>query len=546
MEGEINIRVLLVSLSAKNIHKTLAPWCLKSYCDTHNTQCDIAIQEFSINDNTNDMIGQIYKQAPEVLAFSCYIWNVEQVNKIANMLRKLMPDIVIVLGGPEVSFESSFDNYPYADYIVQGAGEIAFCELLKTIKQGNNQQQKTIIAGLNQPFSHFPSPYTQAYYDSFSGSKMVSIANQLVYYESSRGCPFNCAYCLSSVTDAVQYLPLARVKEDLARLIAEGATCIKFVDRTFNADKRRAQEILLYIYALDTNCTFHFEVAADLFDEDLLEIIAKMPIARVQFEIGIQSTNKQTLDAVSRKTDIDKSLFAIQSLVNMGNCHVHVDLIAGLPHETMETFSQAIDSCISVRPNMLQLGFLKLLKGSYLRLNSAMFGYCYTDYPPYEVLRNNNMTVEDIITLKGIEETIDKFYNSGMFANTIWYAIEKLFISPHQLFYQLSLYLNKNGGIKVSLKNAYTLLYNFLLSYGDKKEVEHYIKLDCLSYDAKGMLPSAISPQRDKSAEKAYRNDPSNKHKNIRIEYFDYDGKLRLFDYDNKNIITKSFEVETI
>lgn len=543
IEGESNIRVLLVSISAKNIHKPLAPWCLKAYCDFHNTQCEIEIAEFSINDNLNGMLGKIYTSAPDVLAFSCYIWNIEQVGKLANMAKKLMPNCVIVLGGPEVSFETPSNSFPYANYIVQGAGEVAFYNLLEALQPGNAHQECAIITGFSEPFSSFPSPYTEEYFNSFTKSKMAGLANQLIYYESSRGCPFNCSYCLSSVSDALEYLPLERVKDDLALLVSKGASCIKFVDRTFNADKRRAKEILSYIYSLDTQCTFHFEAAGDLFDEELLELIARMPAARVQFEIGIQSTNKPTLDAVGRKTDIEKSLASIKRLASIGNCHIHVDLIAGLPHETIKTFFSAVDSCIYARPNMLQLGFLKLLKGSALRQNSAMLGYCYTDYPPYEALKSSDMSFHDIIILKGVEEVVDKFYNSGMYKNSIWYAIEKLFRRPYQLFYELSLYANKNGGIKVSLKGAYTLLYNFLLQYGDKTQVEHVIKLDCLTHDAKGMLPAVLPQQRDKAAEIAYKKHPSRNYKNIRIEYFDYDGKYRLFNYEVKDKVTASYEV---
>lgn len=539
------IKVLLVSINAKNIHKALAPWCIKAYCDLHTPGCEIVIQESNINENIGDIVTGIYGCLPDIIGFSAYIWNVEFVAKLAGTVKKLLPSCIIVLGGPESSFEKSLDNFQCVDYIIQGAGEVAFCELIASLTSGKIPSNR-IIAGSSQNYCDFPSPFTDDYFASFHSDRMASIKNQLVYYESSRGCPFSCAYCLSSATSGVGYLPVSRVKEDLLKFISNGAKCVKFVDRTFNADKNRAAGILQFIGDLDTGCTFHFEVAADLFDEVLLGIIEKMPCNRIQFEIGIQSVNPQTLNAVGRKTDIDKSLENIQKLTSMKNCHVHVDLIAGLPFDTPQTFAEAINRCLAVNPHMLQLGFLKMLKGSAIREQSTQYDYLYCEYAPYEVLKSNGMSIEDMIMLKGIERVIDKFYNSGMFVNTLQYAAEKLFKTEYDLFRLLGEYCDNLGNIKVSLKNSYSILLGFLLAYGEKDEAEHHIKLDCLTFDVKGMLPDSIAQCRDRAAEADLKNKPEYKNKSIRIEFFGLDNKKRLFVYGEKDSIRKGFNVKEL
>ncbi len=534
------IKILLVAINAKNIHKSLAPWCLKAYCEKNTQGCEINIQENNINENSSEVLNGIFKYSPDLVGFSCYIWNIELILKITKTIKKLLPSCVIVLGGPEVSFERSIEVYPCTDYIVQGAGEEAFCELMNSLTIGEKPEVE-IISGCDNNLCNFPSPYTDEYFASFKKDKMSSIENQLVYYESSRGCPFSCAYCLSSATVGVQYLPLETVKDDMLLILSHGAKCIKFVDRTFNADKKRAADILEFIYNLNTDCTFHFEAAADLFEDELLNIISKMPVGRVQFEIGIQSINPQTLSEVCRKTNTEKALSNISRLTAMNNCHIHVDLIAGLPFETLGTFAGAINGCLAVKPHMLQLGFLKFLKGSAIREQKEKFNYVFDDYTPYEVLKSNCLSYGDIITLKGIERVIDKFYNSGMFVNTLEYATEKLFENNYDFFYRLSIYCENIGNIKVSLKNSYTILLDFLLKYGEKNEVEHFIKLDCLTFDFKGMLPDSIVQQRDRTIEHELKKTPELINKSIRAEYFELDNKKRLFVYDSKNSINKAY-----
>lgn len=626
------MNVTLVAINAKNIHKSPSVWCLKSYCDSLNTGINIDVFETNINVSINDIIKGIINSNPDVLAFSCYIWNIEYVVKLGKLMRKLLPNLNIILGGPEVSFEQDMTSYPFVNYIIKGEGEQSFSDLLVKfngkINSHNNINQITennstaatfiyldnqiyklvdsdkelvpnasvsstiagtkphlvtdvsvipnnkkelisntsvlsvigskinddgfdliasntkckIINGSNGDFNSFPSPYTDKYFESFAFNQIPSIADQLVYYESSRGCPYNCSYCLSSSIAGVQFLDLEKVQCDLLRFINKGATCIKFVDRTFNADKSRAKKLLRFILQLDTVCKFHFEAAADLFDEEMLKIISQMPIARVQFEIGVQSINEKTLEAINRKTDTDIVLRNISRLVSLNNCHIHIDLIAGLPYDTINTVVDSINKCIQCKPHMLQLGFLKMLKGTQLREQANSFGAIYADFSPYEVYQTDTLSVKNMLVLKNIEQIIDRFYNSGAFASTVDYAITKVFETPYDFLYKFSEYCSGKLISRILLKTAYTLLYEFLLCYADETQVKHHIKIDCLSTDKNGLLPDGITQQRNKPVELMYKQNEKNNSLNICIEYFELDNKHRLFIYDNKDPITNRYK----
>lgn len=472
-------------------------------------------------------------RGPDVIGLSCYIWNIDDTLRLARMLRKMLPGSTIVLGGPEVSFGG---EYPEADYVINGAGELALSRLLRQLEQGE-KPEGNVISTAADPFPALPSPYTPEYFASFGEGGAV---NQLVYYESSRGCPFSCTYCLSSATQGVSYKPLDEVFDELERLLAHGARVIKFVDRTFNANRQRAAEILTWIKALDTTCTFHFEAAADLFDDRLMDLIAAMPKRRVQFELGIQSVNPQTLKAIRREADTALCLDTIHRLCDTGNCHVHVDLIAGLPHETMETFALGFNACIEVRPHMLQLGFLKVLRGTCMRQQSESWGTVYHDNAPYEVVSTATMSANDLISLKGMEEVVDKFYNSGMYTASLSYAYT-LFSSAYHCFSALSSYC-AGINIKVSLKKSYSILLEFLTLHGQAEKAAHCIRLDCLTFDAKGQLPDALPHLRDKTAERECRE---NGRRHIRAERFP-DGILRLFDYDDIDPITGACRMNAV
>ncbi len=510
------INTLLVSISAKSVHKQLAPWCLKAFADAHCKSAEISIFETSVNENIATVLSEIVSRGPAVAGFSCYIWNIEAVKKFCEGIKNLLPDCKIVLGGPEITADFTF---PYADEIICGGGEVAFCNYLLALS-GEPPLTETFC------FADFHSSFTEDYFRSFGDFK---IENRLVYYESSRGCPFKCAFCLSGGAECgVFYLPLDRVKSELLLLVNSGAKIIKFVDRTFNADKKRALEILLFIESLETDATFHFEAAGDLFDENLISAVSRMPKGRVQFEIGIQSFNEKTLAAVSRRTDLSLSEENIRKLASCGNCHIHLDLIAGLPFDSLSDFKRSFDKCIALAPDMLQLGFLKLLHGTKMRAMADESGdFAYNSYPPYEVQKSDSMSSDDLQSLKRIEPALDKYYNTGMFKNSIAYGFS-LFQSSYDFFDEFSRFCGTE--FKRSLKNAYTLLFDFLREKGDFQTAAHYIKLDQLSNDPKGLLPDGIERRRQRDIELLHKG----KYQNCRAEFFPFDNKTRLFVYDKK------------
>ncbi|MCL2861159.1 MAG: DUF4080 domain-containing protein [Firmicutes bacterium] len=524
------MKTVIVSISAKNIHKQLSAWCLKVYATKHGLK--VSVVEASVNEGLHEIVEKIYSEYADIVAFSCYIWNIELIKKIAPLIKKLQSNIRIILGGPEVAHDEE-NNYPFADKILKG-GEVEFCEYLL-----GTECCRTHNFSTPKNFENFPSPYTPEYFASFKKNQIPDISKQLIYIETSRGCLFSCSYCMSSITKGVEYLSIERVKNDIDLLVKNGAKIIKFCDRTFNANQKRAVEILEFIFSLKTDATFHFEAAADLFNDELFSIIQKMPKGRVQFEIGIQSLNIETLQSINRLTDIKKVLKNIKKLTTFKNCHIHVDLIAGMPLETIETLSHAINECVATNANMIQLGFLKMLKGTNIREND--FGAIYSHAAPYEVIQTKTMPYSDIITLKKIEKTIDKYHNSGMFKNSIQYGFS-LFSSPYAF---LKTFSEAKGDKNASLKNAYTLLLDFLTTHGSVEKAKHFIKLDCLLCDPRAPIPEAIEQQRSKQLEIEMRS-KFEKNANYRIEYFPFDKKNRLFNYSKKDCVTGEYKCDIL
>ncbi len=518
------MKAVVVAIGAKQIHKTLAPWCLKAYAQQQAFGGEFVILEHTINELSEKIVASIYAQTPDLLGLSCYIWNIEMVRQVGAALRKLLPHCKIVLGGPEVSFESDCSAFPFADGIIIGAGEKAFYHILKN----NGEMPGPIIIDSNPPaFADLPTPFTEDYFASLQD-------RQLVYYESTRGCPFRCAYCLSALSGGVETLPLERTLKEIKVFADKNLRCVKFVDRTFNYDKARAYGILEFVRELETETCFHFEVAPDLFDEPLLALLDTMPPGRVQFEMGIQSTNHETLAACSRKTNLEAAFKHIQRLSSANRIHIHVDLIAGLPYETLETFIPAIDRCLNAKPHAVQLGFLKLLKGSVLRRDQQKYGFTAFDEPPYELLETNTLPYRHMQRLKQVEEVLDKYYNSGMFARAVDYAMNQLFHGGFAFFDAFAQFLGDGTKPKVSLKEAYQLLLDFLLLNGGGEKARHLIKWDILAHDEKAVMPKGITHQRHKETEFRYQNNRSL----VNIEYFPYDNTVRVFDIKRRHPVT--------
>lgn len=443
-------KVLLCALNSKFIHSCLAVHSLKKFAVSQGYDKEkIKIKEFTINDNIDFILHGIFSVKPEVIAFSVYIWNVEYVSRLCRILRKISPEIKIILGGPEVSFVENhpfFDNNDF-DFIIRGEGEKSFYKLIST---GKISDEKVIN------LDEIPFPYDEENIQLFE--------NRIVYYESSRGCPFSCAYCLSSAEKGVRFLSLDRVKSDLEFFSSHNVKQVKFVDRTFNADKKRAYEIWQFIIEnfSDKNMNFHFEIAADLLDENLISLLGTAPEGLIQLEIGIQSTKDETLILSCRKTDTQKVLSNTRKLIRQGNINIHTDLIAGLPGETLEDFKKSFNDVYVLKSHQLQLGFLKILHGTKMIEISKDFDFVFSPYSPYEILKNKNLSHCNVLFLKKIEDTFEKIYNSQRFILSI-NELEKYFKSPFEMFENISEFFEEKNlsFVSVSTKEIYNLLHSF-------------------------------------------------------------------------------------
>lgn len=508
------MKVLIVALNSKYIHSSLAAWYLKAVC---GDECGkVLIAEYTINDIVDNILAGIYQEKADVVAFSCYIWNISFVLSIAENLKKVSRQVKIILGGPEVSYDSKklLEDNPQIDYILSGEGENTFKLLLKHIDSGGNGIES--ISGLtyragsevkcNEGFmlvdnlDGLPSPYTD--------EMLSTLVNRIVYYESSRGCPFFCSYCISSTFKGIRYFSLERVRRDMDRLMSAGVKQVKFVDRTFNCNLKRAKHIISYI--IEKVCeirqkdpsyyiNFHFEVAADLFDEELFDILSKSPKGIIQFEIGVQTTNSRTLELVSRKTDVRKVFYSIGKLKSLENMHLHLDLIAGLPEEDYCSFRNSFNEVYALRPEQLQLGFLKMLKGSRIRLEASRHEYVFRAYPPYEILGNKYLRFDELLKLKRIEDVLEKYYNSRRFVKTLEFLLKKLVFQPFDFFRELSEHMRISGASsqKLSSRQLYTILYDFLKTLKlESKDLEiagELLKLDYLSSDNSNNLPQGLN-----------------------------------------------------
>ncbi len=475
------MKVLFVAVNAKYVHTNIAVRYLTRSCEAKGIDCDFC--EFTINEPKDGIIEKLYVSDCDVYGFSCYIWNIGRVLEICQNLKQLKPDCTIILGGPEVSFDAEkllLENR-FIDFVVCGEGEIAVPELLKNIPE-----KRQIIHGIKpKPMEELPFPYTE------QDLKEIVSGEKLVYYETSRGCPFSCAYCLSSVDQGVRFLNLDRVKAELKKFVDAGVMTVKFVDRTFNADRKRAVEIWKYCLELGGETCFHFEIGADLIGEDAIEVLKTAPKGKFQFEIGVQSTNDRTISEISRTMNLDALERNVKELREKTNVMLHLDLIAGLPYEDFETFKKSFNRVYKMKPHVLQLGFLKLLKGSALRRNSEDYDILYNCFAPYEVFSTRWLSYDDVIKLKGVEDVLERYFNSGRFYETLDKAIA-FFDTPFDFYYKLSWFWAKRGLIGQGVKRItlYQLLYEFLteeLSGEDTKLAISVMKKDFAKWHSNGV-----------------------------------------------------------
>ena len=482
------MNVVLSTLNSKFIHSSLALRYLKAYGEAHGQAYDIV--DYPINMPVLHILGDITEHDIDVLGFACYIWNIEMTLHVVDMVKAVRPDIKIVLGGPEVSFTADelLERCPNIDYIVQGEGEEAFHALVTALQVGNDgldpvipgvrgRRDSSILGSLEavevSDLSSIPFPYTE--------EDMEDLEHKIIYYESSRGCPFSCQYCLSGNKNTVRFFPQERTLEELQWFIDHGVKQVKFVDRTFNCAPHHHRPLMEFMRDSDTDMNFHLEMEPELMTEWETNILCETPPGRIQIEVGVQSTHKKTLDAINRYNDWPYIQKSIRPIIQAGRTHVHMDLIVGLPHEDFNRFGQSFNDLFSLQPHALQIGFLKLLKGSGVR---RMREYKYVADPlaPYEVLSTHVLPYDDVRFLKYFEDVFERFYNSERFRTTFGYIGQQLIhgeTDAFTYFCDMTRAWLKEGNHKVNLKDIDQIefLYRFFLDKGDT------IAAELLQYD---------------------------------------------------------------
>jgi len=463
------MRTLLVAINSKYIHSNLAVYSLKAY--SKDCGMDICIEEFTINQYTNFICKEIYKKKPDIVAFSCYIWNIDFVYEVSMDLKKISPNIEIWLGGPEVTYDSEtvLATHPYIKGVMIGEGEETFSEVMRHYANNKVENDLQSIKGISyydkdsSIISTGPRPLLDMDNLNFIYDDISEFDNKIIYYESSRGCPFGCSYCLSSVEKSVRFRSISIVKEELNYFLNNKVAQVKFVDRTFNCNHERTLELLTFIRANDNGITnFHFEIAADLLNDQEIEIMKTMRPGLVQLEIGVQSTNLETIHEIDRVMDFNK-LSEIVKKINEGeNIHQHLDLIAGLPYENYDSFVNSFNDVYKLRPEQLQLGFLKVLKGSKMHRKVSDYGIAYTTKSPYEVLFTNWISYQDVLRIKNVEEVVELYYNSGQYRHTME-LLETKFDSPFEMYAALSNYYEDNN--LYYIKHSRITRYNILLDF---------------------------------------------------------------------------------
>ena len=475
------MKLLLTAINAKYIHSNLAVYSLKESAGVYKDNVEIA--EFTINNQADYILEEVYKRKPDVLLFSCYIWNLSMIEEVMREFHKLCPNVPIWLGGPEVSFEveAFLQKHPEVTGIMMGEGEETFRKLCE-IYVRHEETTGSVLLTKNDlentegiAFAYTDDENRQIQVNEwraildmstlpFAYEKTADFSNRIIYYESSRGCPFSCSYCLSSVDKKLRFRNLDLVKAELQFFIDQKVPQIKFVDRTFNCHHEHAMEIWKYIHEHDNGVTnFHFEVSADLLNEEELSLMSQMRPGLIQLEIGVQSTNEVTIKEIKRTMKLERLKEIVEKVKGFGNIHQHLDLIAGLPYEDYETFRKSFDEIYALKPNQLQMGFLKVLKGSYMYEHVKEYGILYHDNPPYEVLSTKWLSYDDVLKMKRIEEMLEVYYNSGQFEITMK-VLGKHFDSAFDMFQKLGDFYESKGyfGMSHSRIRRCEILMEFL------------------------------------------------------------------------------------
>ena len=561
------MKILLAAVNAKYIHANLAVCSLQAYAGEHVKEADVEIAEYTINQQKDDILMDIYRRRADILCFSCYIWNLDYIEELVRDMAKLRPDMPIWLGGPEVSYDAPdvLARLPEVTGVMKGEGEETFAGLCRFYQGSEGDLGLRSLRGIafrdrdgtvrDNPWR----PVMDLNDIPFVYYHMEAFRNKIIYYESSRGCPFSCSYCLSSVDKQLRFRDLGTVRRELQFFIDQEVPQVKFVDRTFNCRHEHAAAIWKYIAEHDRGITnFHFEVAADLLNEEELEILGSMRPGLVQLEIGVQSTNPDTIREIRRTMDFGRVRGAVERIREKGNIHQHLDLIAGLPFEDMESFARSFDDVYALGPDQLQLGFLKVLKGSYMEEKKQEYGLVYKSRPPYEVLYTRWLSYEDMMRLKGIEEMVEVYYNSRQFTHTLE-ALKAGYPSAFLMYDGLAGFYEEQGLGQVQHKRSarYEILLRYITAEFPEEE-ERFREL--LTYDyylrenAKSRPEFAGEYKVSKDTlrtfyEKeeaqrrylpAYRDyDRNQMRKMTHLEYFAQKGIYVLFDYRERNALSR-------
>ena len=546
------MKILLAACNAKYIHSNLAVYNLRAYAGEYREH--IILKEYTINQQKDEILRDIYLEKPDIICFSCYIWNVSFVKEIAEDLKKILPDSVFWAGGPEVSFDAEdfLKKNPGFFGVMVGEGEETFRELCRFYveNKGSLEEISGIAFYFGEKIRH--NGWREIMDLSkvpFAYENMEDFRNKIVYYESSRGCPFSCSYCLSSVDKKLRFRNLDLVKKELQFFIDRKVPQVKFVDRTFNCKHSHAMEIWQYILEHDNGITnFHFEISADLLKEEELSLMEKMRPGLIQLEIGVQSTNPDTIKAIRRTMDFERLSEIVNKIHSFGNIHQHLDLIAGLPYENYDSFRNSFNQVYALKPEQLQLGFLKVLKGSLMKEMEEEYGIVHKEKEPYEVLSTKWLSYGEILKLKTVESMVEVYYNSGQFQNTLNY-IESFFEDAFSLYEELGKFYEEKGyhSISHSRMKRYEILLEFLEGYQEisREKVVDAMILDLYLRENLKSRPSFAPSQ--KSYEKMvweYRREkkiPKTAH----IEVFQ-NGEVVLFDYEKRNPLTNNAETKRI
>ena len=546
------MKILLAACNAKYIHSNLAVYDLKAYSSDYDEY--VILREYTINQPKDEILKDIYSSGADVVCFSCYIWNISFVRELIRDLVKILPKTAFWAGGPEVSYDAEkfLTEMPEMTGVMVGEGEKTFHDLLEFYIDGKDSLEeisgiayrtgdKIIHNGWRELMDLSAIPFVYEHLEKFE--------NRIIYYESSRGCPFSCSYCLSSIDKKLRFRDLELVKKELQFFLDHRVPQVKFVDRTFNCKHEHAMTIWKYILEHDNGVTnFHFEISADLLREEEMELMSQMRPGLIQLEIGVQSTNPETIRAIHRHMDLKKLEHCVNRVHSFRNIHQHLDLIAGLPYEDYDTFHQSFNDVYQMKPDQLQLGFLKVLKGSLMQKEAEVYGIVYKEKEPYEVLSTNWLTYGEVLKLKMVESMVEVYYNSGQFWHTLEYLVP--FEKDAFTFYEkLGSFYEKKGYSEIS--HSRMRRYEILLEYlQEETDVPTEVAAQKMLYDLylrEKLKKRPVFAPNQKQYETAVWNYRKNNQvsKTAHIEVFE-NGTVILFDYEKRDPLSNNAYTEVV